>query len=513
VCRQFASGGFWREGWIAVSETLKYDYKNLNNAAKKKLVKLEKALRPKDLLQNIRGIVLTQNSYGLDLDEIDYDDDDAGAGSLEKIDRIAAALGKDASHDAQIITTLLPELVTGQGRLWSFGRGLATGTDDPRALWHSLVAQFGEVPEAQSNTQVLRGFLQGLMTRDPALANELLDDAVTNDALAAWLPELQIGVEIDQRGAERILQSVKLGKAPSYRFRVLALGRASDPIRGSDLKAILLALASDPSGCDSAVEILYMRLFSDRQDKKPIDPPLVEAGRKLLKSFEFKKHNRSGDHRIDSIVKVCLAGPDGADGAKALCARLKKAITAYKTYAFENEHLLGSLFKVQPLVALDVFFGGNAASQKSGCEIISDASRHRLNPLNGVPVAELLTWCSMQPKERFPLMARAVTIFKGSQDQSSPLAWSDAALALIDKAPHRLAVIKQLVHRFRPMSWSGSRAVAMERGLPLLESLKLHPEAAVAAFAGSEEQRLRSEIETEKLRESREDRERDERFE
>ena len=513
ICRQIASGGFWREGWIAVCRTLKYDYKNLKDAARKRLVKLEKALQPKDLLQNIRGIVLAQNSYGLDFDEFDFDDDDDGAGSLDKADRIAAALGKDASHDPAIITALLPELVTGQGRLWRFGRGLATGTDDPRTLWTSLVTQFGQTPEAQRNTQVLRGFLEGLMMRDPKLANELLDDAVTDDALTAWLPELQTGVEIDHRGSERLLQSVRLGKTPLYRFRYVAWGKAADPISGPDLKALLLALAPEPSGWDSAIEILYMRLFSDRQDKRPIDPALIEAGRELLNYFQFKRHNQNGDHRIEPIVKVCLSGPDAEDGAKSLCAQLKEAIAARVTYAFENEHLLGSLFKAQPFAALDAFFGGDAANQKLGCEIISEASHHHPNPIDGVPIADILTWCSSDPTKRFPFMARAISVFKGTQNQSTPVGWSDAALALIDKAPDRVAVLKPLACRLWPNSWSGSRAVAMEAGLPLLESLMQHPDQALAAFARSEKERLQSDIEAERQRENREDRERDQSFE
>jgi hypothetical protein len=511
VCRQIASGGFWREGWIAVCRTLKYDYKNLKDAARKKLVKLEKALRPRDLLQNIRGMVLAQNSHGLDFDEFDFDDDDAD--SLDKADRIAVALGKDASHDPTIISTLLPELVAGQGRLWRFGRGLATGTDDARSLWSSLVTEFGQTPEARRNTQVLRGFLEGLMIRDPKLANELLDDALTNDALAAWFPELQTGVEIDHRGAERLLQSVRLGKAPFYRFRYVAWGKAADPVSGPDLKALLLALVPDPSGWDSAVEILHMRLFSDRQSKKPIDLALIEAGRELLKSFQFKRNDQNGDHRIEPIVKMCLSGPDGADGAKVLCMRFKKAIAARETYAFHNEHLLGGMFKVQPLATLDALFGGDTANQKLGCEIISDASHHRPNPLKSVSIVDLLAWCSSDPNKRFPLMARAISVFTGKPDQDTSIGWSDAALALIDKAPDRVAVLKPLARRLWPNQWSGSRAVAMERGLPLLETFARHSDPALAAFARAEKERLQRDIATERQRENREDRERDESFE
>jgi hypothetical protein len=79
VCRLIATAGFWREGWTGVCQTLKYDFKGMKNEAKAKLLELEKTLRPKDLVQKVRGVVLSTNSHGLDIDDIDYEHDDDGA--------------------------------------------------------------------------------------------------------------------------------------------------------------------------------------------------------------------------------------------------------------------------------------------------------------------------------------------------------------------------------------------------------------------------------------------------
>jgi hypothetical protein len=365
ICRLLAWNGFWREGWIAVRSTLKYDYKNVRNNARTKLIALEETLRPRGLLQDVRGIVLGGSSYGIDLDDFDYDDDDGAAGALERIDRISASLGKAAALDSEVMKALLPDLTAGQGRLWSFGRGLALGTDNPHEMWNGLVAQFADTLPARRNTQVLRGYLGGLMRRDSALANELLDDAVANDALAPWFPELQTGVTIAERGAKRLLQSLTSGKAPPGRFQVLAWGKSADPISGPDLKALLLALASKDSGWDVAIEILYMRLFSDRQDRKTFDPALIEAGRELLKSFRFE-HNPNGDHRFESLIEACLTGPGGAESVGTLCRRFKEAVANRETYTFENEHLLQGSFKAQPFAALDEFFGGDQPNRKRG---------------------------------------------------------------------------------------------------------------------------------------------------
>lgn len=454
--------------------------------------------------------MLGGSTYGIDLDDFDYGDDD-DTRALERIDQVSTSLGRAAAHDEDVMQAVLPDLTAGQGRLWSFGRGLALGSDDPRVLWDSLVAQFADTPPARRNTQVLCGYLEGLIRRDAVLANELLDDALTSDALVPWFPELQTGVPVDERGAKRLLQSLTSGMAPLQRFRVLAWGKAADPISGPALKTLLLALASTEPGWDIAIEILYMRLFSDRQDKKAFDPALREARRELLKAFQFQ-HNPNRDHRFESLIEVCLTGPDGAEGVKTLCQRFKDAVTNRETYAFENEHLLTGMCKAQPFAALDMLFGGGEANQKRGCQLIAEASHHHPNPLDSVPLADLISWCSAEADNRFPVMARAINPFKGSQEQA-PVDWSDGALALLEKAPDRIAVLRPFVHRLRPVTWNGSRAVAMQMCLPLLEKLKQYPDAAVVEFAIAEEQRLRDEIEREKQYENRDDRERDERFE
>jgi hypothetical protein len=56
----------------------------------------------------------------------------------------------------------------------------------------------------------------------------------------------------------------------------------------------------------------------------------------------------------------------------------------------------------------------------------------------------------------------------------APLEWSSTAQAVLDRAPDRLAVLKQYVRRFRPRIFSGSLAAAMEAPLPSLRALEAH---------------------------------------
>lgn len=513
LCRAFAKETFWRDGWLAVCQTLRYDSKAMKKAGRAKLVALEKALKPEGLLQDVRGLVLAMNTYGLELEDFDYDTDDADSGGLDRLDRIAMVLGQNTAHDADVFSELLPELVSGQGRLWYFGRGLATAAIDATAVWEALVGAFAAVPEGVRNTQVLRGFLDALSKGDLNLTSAFLDEAVTHGALAAWFPELQWGNTIDGRGLERLHQSLDLGKAPTWRFRCLAAGRATDAIPGRDLKTLLMAIASKADGYDVAIEILNMRFFSERQEKRTIDPALIGAGRELIQEFEFTRLNRNDDHRISLIIKTCFSGDDGAPYADALCHKFKTAVTGRNIYAFDYDRLLQALFKVQPVVVLNAFFSGAPADQKRGVQMLLDVSQHHdTNPIDFVPSEELLAWCDLKPQERYPLMAQVITLYAKNEDEPA-VGWNVTALSILEKSPDSAEILKQFVRRFRPTSWSGSRAVAMEAWLPLLQALQSHADPRIAQFAKAEEGRLKKEINEERMQETRDDKVSHERFE
>jgi hypothetical protein len=256
-----------------------------------------------------------------------------------------------------------------------------------------------------------------------------------------------------------------------------------------------------------------MRFFSDRHEKRPLDPALIESGRELIGMFDLVTGRQKGDHRIGSIIKLCLSGADGAKGVEGLCRKLKIAVASREIYGFSHHELLKSMFKAHPDVALNELFGGDEADRKLGCQIIMDVSHHHANPLVCVSSDVLVAWCERKPSERYPLMAGVVPVFEGQQDQPLPLGWSAAALAILDKAPDRVAALRQFVFRFRPRTWSGSRAAVMETRLPLLRQLETHADAEVAAFAKADGLRLWKEIDQERARETRDDKESDERFE
>lgn len=510
--RLSAQAGFWREGWIATRFTLRYDAKGMPEGAKQKLMELEEALRPAGLVERVIGMVLSGDSNGPTLDDFEFDEDDPAAPTYDKLDRIAVSLGRKVAREAGAFAALAPELLAGNGRLWSFGFGLAAEADDPSALWDRLVAEFGAVPEAMRNPLALRGFIAGLHTRDEQLTSDLLDHAIDDERLAAWFPDLQIGVAIDERGAQRLRRSLELNAAPVWRFRCTAFGGAPCPIPARTLKELLGVLAAKSGGHDVAVEILNMRLFGDRQDGRPASVDLVEAGRELLKSLVFADAKRRDDHRIAWIAETCLRGGSGAKDAVALFLSFKSALAKRETSVLQHATLLRAIFQTQPIAALEVFLSGSAEDRQRGSQLMWSLSQNHPNPLGTVPSESLIAWCDAVPEDRYLSMAGVIPPFM-SQSGEQSLEWTPVARALLDKAPNRIALLEVYAQRIRPLSWSGSLAATTESRLPLLQQLFDHADPAVAAFARAEESRLRREVDQQRRQETKQDSTTDERFE
>jgi hypothetical protein len=465
LCRSIRSIGFWREGWIGVKETLRFDGAGMEAEVKARLEGLEKLLRPIDLVQKVRSMILVRGGSRYVVEDVDIDDGKNPA--VRQREEPAVALGRETAKHPATFGELLPDLTKGDGLQRNFGIGLALGTDDPEEMWKALTAQFRATKESERNWLVLSGFLEGLNTRDPALVDRLLDEALADAVLAENFPSLQCSVAIDRHGIVRLIQA--LDKAPPWQFKVLAAGRASEPIPGADLRALLSGIAAKPEGLSVAMEILVMRIFADRDKPEGIDREVIAAGRDLLRLVDFPGLERNPDHHVGSLIARCLQGAEGLSTAQNLCRRFMQTIVANRVYAYGHDWLIGNLFKVQPMSMLDCLFGGTTNEVKIGQKIIEQVVHgDQPNPLDNVSQAEILAWCERDRTQRYLVMASVVTLFRRAASES--VTWSELAQALLDQAPDRLAIVKTYARRFRPRSFSGSLAAAMELALAPLRT-------------------------------------------
>lgn len=295
-------------------------------------------------------------------------------------------------------------------------------------------------------------------------------------------------------------------------FGNLAYGRFLETVFGADFKELVLLIAAKPDGYDPALEILAMQLHSDNQEKRGYDPEVVETGRELLRRLALRGRRQQNDYKIGEVVKACLAGGGGVCIAHDILRKLKHSISKHETYASDKSRIVQSLIEVQPLPSLDALFAGNDTERRQGVEIIRDISMSHGNPLDAVRESDLFDWCDQDPAVRYPTIAAVVSIFHRT-DEKAPLQWTALASRVLEKAPDRVAVMREFVKRFRPMSWSGSRAAIIEERAQLLEQPVGYPDPLLVEFIATEQIRLKQAIEREREYETDHDRTADERFE
>jgi hypothetical protein len=512
LAHAIAGKRFWREGWLGARETRSRDGKGLPPELLARLTALEEFLRPKDLVDKVRGLVLGSKGGHRDFDDFDdVDDDDYSAASA----RAAAAvenLGKDVAADEASFNALLPELMHGDGKLALFGHALASNAENPRAMWGAIVSQFAAT--AQPGIVLLCGFLSGLQKRDAAAADTLLDGALEHASLAEWFPVLQAYVAIDQRGLARLHRALELGKAPMSRFYNLAYGQTCDRIPGPDFKALVLAIANRPDGIQVAMQILSMRWHSDRSAKRETAPEVAEAGRALLAAYDFRKDARSTreDHELGVIIRASLAGSEGVMIARRLCRELMAAVARYDVRAHDYDDLMKGLFEVHPADVLDELFSGDDKARAKSVRLLNDLLRFNKSVVDVVPDDVMLGWCERDPQLRYPIAAAVAALFTHSNDHE-PHEWTGLAPKLFQNAPEPRLVLKAIVRRLYPMSWSGSLATKLDSRLKLLDQLEIGDVPELRAALDEAKATLKKDIEAQRRRETDEDRARSGRFE
>jgi hypothetical protein len=514
IAHAVAAKGFWREGWIGARQTRIYDGSRFPAEILVRLKALEDFLRPKDLLNKVRGVVLgAKGGRSIDLDDLDEVKNDDHAGAMARAAATVEALGRDVAADDEAFKALLPDLVRGSNKSVGFGRGMGLAADRPRELWSAMVAQVALTEKADIG--LLGGFLGGLHTRDSALADALLSEAVEHPALEQHFPVLQTFTVIDGNGLARLHRSLQLEKAPINGFYNLAYGRACDGIPGPQFKRLVLAIAAKPGGNPVALEILSMRLHSDGSDKKPPLPDVREAGRILLAAYSFQRtgsRHQMEDYELGVIARASLAGDEGKPIVRQLCQGLLAAAASHSLSGFEYDDLMTGLLQVHPSDVLGELIRGNKKAQRRSVDLMSEFTRHHKSPMDTVPDATLLAWCDCAPSARYPFAAAIASLFQQTNDQN-PHGWKDIARTLLVKSPDKKAVFKEIASRLYHTGGVGSLSSQYESRLKLLKQLDISDIPMLAEPLAKAIETLKTEVDVWRARETERDRERSGRFE
>ncbi len=510
LIRMFSKGRFWCEAWAACREALHYDGNSMPADIKAQLTTLEIELRPSSLADQVRASVLGK-TWG-DSAELEGLDPVKDLGViLQRLDQLAYDLGQVVGVAPLVLDELLPDLMRGGLRAWQFGRGLASGTTDPFALWTTL-ATSTPVEARTIDISVHRGFVNWLWEHNRDMAQRVLDNALENTSFARLFPMLQSAVELDGRAVKRLARSLHEGRSPIHMYRALCSASGAEPLAGRDFRELVELIASQENGLDVALDILDMRIHSDDSNKREPDPAVLQMGRDLLERVEFERHSAGEDYRLAKIVKSCCATSEGEVVASSLAGRLGAAVEEYRTNWTNHDELTCALLQVHPILVLNALFPVGLNGLDRRVFAFREARSHFRNTGDLISNDVLLAWCAQHPASRYALAAGLVQFAVGAKDGEG-LAWSEQALLLLKYAPDAKAVLAEFIDRFSPSSWSGSRAVLIEGNAKLLDRLHGVVPSCVMPFVEQNQRRLSHLIDDERKHELGRARISDERFE
>ncbi len=506
----------WNEGWLAVREIIQYDSKDFDKETSERLFRLEKLLKPANLLERARVFALSNQFDRFDVeDEIAQEDNETS--SRVRADKITRELGIQVVQDSDTFEAFLPEIVsTYASRLYTFGQGLADGSNDKQETWQILYNQYKRTESEKRQFVVLVGYLSSCAESAPEFYNSTLDSLVNDEYLGIWFPFFQGVATIDQRGVERLHEALDTGHVRVDTFRDLAWGRRHEAISDDDLADLLTKLKKQENGVSVVLDILRMRLHETEEKQIQYSRKLIETACIFLEEYPFAKGNLGQDnigYELAQITKVCFSNKFGAKFILNICEHFAKLIADYQVYSFEYTDLFSTIARIKPFVFLDVFLENKKNIENyTPYLVFRDSFDERDLFIDQIVDDVLISWCEVAPETRYSLLASVTKLFSRSIE-TKEIGLNRIVYLLVNKAPNLTIILQHLSKSVRPMSWSGSLAELLSKRAELLKEFFEHNNEEIKSWAKEQYSVLQRKAKKEREAEERDNRLHNERFE
>jgi hypothetical protein len=470
----------WNEGWVEVRKTIYFDSSSFDKDTSERLHKLSDLLKPINLIERVKTYAFGQP---FDIAEAIEDIDSRPIFRFRKAEEITIKLGMQLSQDNKAFNGLLPDLVSTAGfGLVSLGRGLAKGCNNKNALWTDLRNQIATVNEEKQNISVLRGFLLESSLNDSEFSDYILDEILIDAVLSKWFLHFQTIVEIDKKGIARIHKSLDDNIAPISSYFYLGIGQAHTTINDYDLANLLLKILSKQNGDRVALDILVMRFHGN--ETRNYSMVLISAGQNILKNFKLN-HSLGDkdiiDYNLSTVADICLSGHDAFASTVEICSNFIDYMASNKLLYFEYTEFLAKIAQKQPPAFLNILIDPGTIKNFQFRDVYS-SDNNLGNPIDSIPHNELISWCEVEPSTRYTLIISLTSPFI-IKNGSNTLEWKPIINKILDLAPEKKAILKQLEFSIRPTSWQGPYSETLASRLTPLELWFNHNNSQVVTWA------------------------------
>ncbi|EAQ7257339.1 hypothetical protein GFP93_22140 [Salmonella enterica] len=513
----------WGEGWKAVRSTIYFIYtqskvKEGFKAVPDNLAALANELEPNDLISKIMTYVLSNGrnhfplNAGFDLNE---------PGKLHKVrefqESIALQLGQDFAASTHNINELGSNLFSGNGMpyRYSFGIGLAKGSHNLLIDWEKLITQLNTQSGQHKDFSIFRGFIGEAETIDSTLAQELLDQCAKHPELRHELVNLHPWQKFTEIDLDRCISLLDDPDIRPLMYSEILWREQYANLPGERILTLAQRLLNKPNGDDVVIEALGMRLhhLKDATDTLDIGLRLVGLKAAILR-FQRDHDDPSGiiDHYMEAVVGSSLRYPGNEAEKLEWLNTIFAVVDEQYGYIHSFEDVIGITAALMPEAFLSRVFDGTEEQQRRRLHFI------RYNDLSGSPISKidiavLIEWCRIQNAPSiWASVATGINLWVKDNDQDIITLPKDA-MVLLEAAPDSKAVLESFAKTAVPSSWSGSLVNTMQPRVDAIGNLTNHERTDISEAAQKVYLELIDLINREKIREQREDKEREQRFE
>jgi len=522
VARKLHAHRSWGDGWKAVRTTIYFDHTKRKDGddvepLPDNLAALERELEPHDLIPAILTYVLSNRHDYWALDaNFDHEKIHKYDEARQRLETKALRLGEEFTLSDHKLDELGPHLFSNDWMPYrtAFGRGLAKGAHDLRVSWQLLVEQLGLQSEVCRDIAVFGGFIKEVDSIDSFLAQELLEQCAQYPKLRQALVNLHPWGKFTETDLDRcmaILDDLEIH--PSMYEPILWRDEYAHLPKGRIID-LAQRLLSKPNGDDVVLDALSMRLHDKEMDVDSLGPILRKIGLRAAIVNLRKNRNDSGggrDYHMDRVINAALRFDGNEDEKLEWLDTIFAVVEQHYGYIHSCENTIASTAALMPAAFLNRVFEGTEEQQHLRQFFILHSGFEQ-SILAKIDVNVLIEWCSARNDTNvWATVAAGISLWEPDGNQGEVI--SEPALRLLEASPEPEAVLEAFAERVTPSSWSGSRVSAMQPRADAIRGLLEHGNPNIAMAAKSVSAKLVEWIEYEKLREQRDDEEREQRFE
>ena len=464
----------WLKGWMTVRSIKHYDYGKGDShdipGDSELLNELDEALRPRQLADEVRTYVLSQNQFQLD-EKFDFNDNQKWEESSKRAAARARDIGMAVVEEPKVMDEILQDIFTAQSLyIAEFGKGLASKSNNLHTLWENLIGGLELVGDQAQHCDVLNGVLGVIYNRDELLAQRILEEAIQSRTLRRFIVNLQLSVPLDRVAVERLLRALDFEDTPSSQFQSLAWLYPLDKSGEEDFRDLMLKMLYRPDGALTVIPGLYQRLYILKKEKLSLSSDLKRIGLVVSAALLRNKSDQCDFDMLSEVLKSCMDETEfpeeTSDVFDAYLAWLKKSYG----YGGKIKAIEAVLAEKATFRFLDLIFFDPTLKDYRCRKILNE----RYRPLSNVNIAMLFSWCRQGNfQERLSMISEVIYPFE-EEPENDDVVLSEQAHAIVDATQDPNTVLRNLSAFVQPTVWSGSAVSIIAKRRQVFEVLLKH---------------------------------------